>query len=190
MNWLAHLFLSEPTPAFRVGNLLPDLAPAGALASLPPEFRRGIEQHRRIDAFTDSHPVVRRSADRFPPPLRRYAGVLVDVFYDHFLARRWGSYASQPLPEFAREVYASFDLLRESIPPVAYGHLERMRSGDWLCSYQDLPGVSDALARIAGRLRRPADLGAAIVVLEESYDAFDSEFRAFFPELRVHVASS
>src|SRR4026208_598678 len=109
MNWLAHLYLSEPTPAFRIGNLLPDLVPASELVDLPGDFRRGVEQHRRIDAFTDSHPIVRRSMNRVSPPFRRFAGVLVDVFYDHILAREWNSFSSGPLSEFAQEVYSSFE---------------------------------------------------------------------------------
>jgi hypothetical protein len=89
MNWLAHLFLSDPEPACRIGNLLPDFLSANVLAGLPAAFQRGIAQHRRIDAYTDAHPVFRRSVQRFAPPFRRYGGVLVDIFYDHFLARDW-----------------------------------------------------------------------------------------------------
>jgi len=117
MNWLAHLYLSEPDPAFRLGNLLPDLIPARSLTSLPAEFQKGVGQHRRIDAFTDSHPVVRRSIQRIEPSSRRFGGILCDIFYDHFLARDWASYSSQLLPEFARTIYASFDQYRASIPP-------------------------------------------------------------------------
>src|SRR4051794_31634321 len=128
MNWLAHLYLSDPTPAFRIGNLLPDLLPMTALVDLPPEFKRGAEQHRQIDSFTDSHPIVRQSINRVEPPLRRFGGILVDVFYDHILAREWHKYSSAPLPDFAAEVYASFESCRGDIPPEAYLHLERIRA--------------------------------------------------------------
>src|SRR5690348_4103786 len=102
MNWLAHLYLSEANPEFRLGNLLADIASRESLVSLPEAFQRGIAQHRRIDAFTDSHPVVRRSIQRFNPPLRRFGNILCDVFYDHFLARDWDSYSSEPLSPFAQ----------------------------------------------------------------------------------------
>jgi len=84
MNWLSHLYLSEPNPAFRIGNLLPDLAPMSALSDLPSEFLRGIKQHRRIDAFTDSHAIFRRSISRVGPEFRRYGGILVDIFLRSF----------------------------------------------------------------------------------------------------------
>src|SRR5262245_27969290 len=103
MNWLAHLLLSEPTSAFRIGSLLPDFVRPPLLAGLPIDFQRGIECHRRIDAFTDAHPIVRRSVGRFVPPYRRFAGILVDVFYDHFLARDWTAHASIPLTDFVGE---------------------------------------------------------------------------------------
>jgi len=189
MNWLAHLYLSEPDPAFRLGNLLPDLIPARSLTSLPAEFQKGVGQHRRIDAFTDSHPVVRRSIQRIEPSSRRFGGILCDIFYDHFLARDWASYSSQLLPEFARTIYASFDQYRASIPPDACLLLDQMRTADWLCSYRELAGVSRALERIGSRLRRPVPLAHAISALEHNYDAFHSDFRAFFPELQSHVSS-
>src|SRR6266850_1875154 len=124
MNWLAHLYLSEPNPEFRLGNLLADIAPDRSLASLPAAFQRGIAQHRRIDAFTDSHPVVRRSIQRFAPPFRRFGSIVCDVFYDHFLARDWDSYSSEPLSTFAQSVYGSFDAYRPLISPEAFSRLD------------------------------------------------------------------
>ena len=189
MNWLAHLYLSEPTPAFRIGNLLPDLAPALELVGLPREFQRGIAQHRRIDAFTDRNPIFRQSIARIEAPYRRYGGILVDVFYDHFLARDWSSFSSQPLTAFVAEVYASFEPLRAEIPPHAYYRLEQMKAGNWLGSYGDLTGISVTLTRMAARFSRPTPIAHAGTVLEENYQSFRSDFVAFFPELVVHVAT-
>src|SRR5215208_1187298 len=93
MNWLAHLLLSEPTPHFRIGNLLPDLLNHRELQAVHSRFKSGIDCHRLIDRFTDSHPVVRRSRERFGPTYRRFSGILVDIFYDHFLAQTWSSYS-------------------------------------------------------------------------------------------------
>lgn len=190
MNWLAHLYLSEPNPEFRLGNLLADIAAAQSLASLPAAFQRGITQHRRIDSFTDSHPVVRRSTQRFAPPFRRFGSILCDVFYDHFLARDWDSYSSEPLSTFAQSVYRSFDAYRALISPDAYSQLEQMRAGDWLCSYRDLAGVSHALERIGFRLRHPVDFSKSVLALERDYELFHSDFEAFFPELSSHVSEN
>lgn len=187
MNWLAHLFLSEPNPAFRIGNLLPDLVPLPALSGLSPEFARGVQQHRRIDAFTDSHSIFRRSVARVKPEFRRFGGILVDVFYDHFLSRDWPSLSPVPLPAFVDEVYASFEIHRHEIPPEAYAHLERMKSANWLCAYGDLGGVSTTLGRIGLRLRRPVALANAIGALEDDYAGFQNDFASFFPQLRSHL---
>lgn len=188
MNWLAHLFLSEPDPAFRIGNLLPDFARVHTLTGLPPQFQRGIQCHLKIDRFTDSHPVVRGSMQRFSPPYRRYAGILVDVFYDHFLARDWASHSSTPLPAFASAVYQSFDLLGSEIPSEAHVRLLQMRADNWLCSYGDLAGISNALQRISTRLRKPFELAGSVSVLKDHYDAFGRDFDEFFPQLREHLA--
>src|SRR6187549_190225 len=91
MNWLAHLLLSPPEPLLRLGNLSGDFVRGIDVTLLRPELQLGITQHRRIDAFVDAHPLVRRSRERLDAPFRRFAGVLVDVYYDHFLARDWAA---------------------------------------------------------------------------------------------------
>jgi acyl carrier protein phosphodiesterase len=187
MNWLAHLFLSEPNAAFRMGNLLPDLVPAASLRALPAEILRGVECHRRIDAFTDSHPVVRRSIARLVSPHRRFGGVLMDMFYDHFLAVDWESYSAVGLEQFTRSVYADFEANWHEIPPAATETLQRMRDADWLGSYQEIANVRIALDRIGSRLRKPQPLGGSVAELERNYGAFRSDFTEFFPELRAHV---
>src|SRR4051794_25034383 len=113
MNWLAHLVLSEPSSAFRIGNLLPDILPWSEWRALPAKYQGGIECHRVIDSFTDSHPVFRRSVGRVGAPFRRYAGILIDVFYDHFLASLWSRYAMVPLDQFAAEFYNSLPAHRD-----------------------------------------------------------------------------
>lgn len=187
MNWLAHLYLSEPNPEFRVGNLLPDFLSMGELADFSPEVQRGIVQHRRIDEFTDSHPIVRDCISRMQAPHRRFGGVLLDVFFDHFLARDWFLYSSMSLPSFAEEVYASFSGIQENLPEKVVFHLERMRAHDLLCSYQEISGVSLALQRIALRLKRPTELEKSVSILEQNYDVYSASFRAFFPALQRHV---
>lgn len=188
MNWLAHVLLSEPTPGFRVGNLLPDLLGAAELAALPQVFLRGIACHRRIDRFTDQHPVVRRSVRRVSPKHRRFAPILTDVFYDHFLSVSWRQHCPQPLEKFLSEIYASFDSQRDNLPPLVLGHLYRMREENWLGSYRDIAGIRLTLERISRRFRRPIQLGEAIGELESNYAALGADFTEFFPELRAHVA--
>jgi acyl carrier protein phosphodiesterase len=181
MNWLAHLLLSEPDPAYRIGNLLPDLMPMAQLARLPAEYQRGIVRHRQIDAFTDSHPVVRRSIQRIEAPYRRFGGVLMDVFYDHFLAVGWQRYSPVPLPEFLAEVYDAFDAEHEALPEEVCSWLRQIKRVDLLGSYRKIDGVADALRRMERRLKRPVQLAAAVGVLEQHYQAFQADFDEFFP---------
>ena len=190
MNWLAHLYLSEAEVEFRVGNLLPDWVGPWEMVGLPEGFQRGIARHRRIDAFTDAHPMVRRSVRRFEKPFRRYGAVLTDVFYDHFLAAGWSEHSAVPLGEFVSGFYESVEAIRPSIPAQAWEVLEHMRAADWLGSYATLPGIETTLRRMSRRLRRPFDLAAAVRVLEKEYEGFREDFEAFFPEVRREVGET
>lgn len=187
MNWLAHVLLSEPTPAFRIGNLLPDLMSASELAALPATFQRGIACHRSIDAFTDKHPVVRRSIQRVSPKYRRFAPILVDVFYDHFLSASWKQYCPQQLDQFLADTYASFDTQRDQLPRIVFGHLHQMRTQNWLGSYQDFVGIRLTLERISRRFQRQVVLGAAVAELEDNHETLRADFEEFFPALRAHT---
>jgi acyl carrier protein phosphodiesterase len=187
MNWLAHLVLSEPTSAFRIGNLLPDILPWSEWRMLPAKYQGGIECHRLIDSFTDSHVLFRRSVNRIEAPFRRYGGILVDVFYDHLLARTWSRYERIPLIQFAAEFYDSLPEHQVDLPPLAYSRLLQMKAGDWLCSYRELAGVRRALEGIGSRFRKPVPLGEATAQLELHYHGLSDDFAEFFPELSLYV---
>src|ERR1700712_1467061 len=101
MNWLAHTFLSEPDAEFRLGNLLADMIKRDDRAKLPARFLAGMHQHKVIDAFTDSHPIVHRSRARIRGNYHHTRGIIIDVFYDHFLSLAWDQYCPQPLADFA-----------------------------------------------------------------------------------------
>lgn len=187
MNWLAHLVLSDRSPTFRIGNLLPDLMRRPELEAVPKIFRKGIECHRRIDIFTDGHPVVRRSRQRLASPHRRFAPILLDIFYDHYLSVKWSQHWPQPLDQFLREIYDAFDEHRAQLPGATDRVLQQMQAENWLGSYGEIAGVRLTLERVARRLRRPVQLGDAVVELERNYDTLESDFEEFFPELRSHV---
>lgn len=187
MNWLAHLYLSEPTPEFRLGNLLPDFLGPAALAALPREMQRGAERHRQIDAFTDAHPIFLRSVGRVAAPHRRFGRIIVDVLYDHFLSVDWAQYSGMPLEQFTREIYPSFELVRPHVPEAVSSRLQQIREVDLLSSYRTLAGVELALVRIGARLRQPRELGSAVTALEPQYKALHAEFTEFFADLRRHV---
>lgn len=184
MNHLAHLRLSPPDPHWRLGALLGDFVRGTDLSAHPEGVRRGIELHRAIDAFTDAHPVFTQSRRRIDGPLRRFSGVLVDVFYDHFLLRRWnelgcGSHAA----EFASDAYALLRDHRELLHGAIHTHLDRMIENRWLEKSADVDGVRTVLGRIAMRMRREIALEGGADLLRRDYDAFADDFDSFWPDV-------
>ena len=187
MNWLAHLLLSKGSPAVRIGGILPDLAKRDELKDLPNDFQRGIEIHYKIDKFTDSHKIVKQSIRHLDVPYQRFGGILVDMFYDHFLSQEWNYYSSDNLKDFAHSVYNSIDTYQLILPPSALKRLKQMREEDWLCSYKELEGIRLALKRINSRMKKPVGLELGINELESKYDLFHNDFLSFFPELLSFV---
>jgi acyl carrier protein phosphodiesterase len=183
VNWLAHLFLAEDSPHAWIGNLVGDFAHGLDPETLHPLVRAGLEHHRAIDRFTDTHPLHRASRARFAERFRHFAGVLVDLTYDHFLARSWSLWSAEPLEDFAARVHRVLAEHPELLSPElreAAPHLERRQ---WLLSYRDGEGLARVLRGIESRTRRGIDLVSALEVLEDQRAALQAEFDAFFPAL-------
>lgn len=191
MNWLAHLLLAEPTPEGTLGNLLGDLVKGEARKSLSLELQRGLACHQAIDIYTDSHLIVKRSKGRIDREYRRFAGILIDVFYDYILANNWQDYSDIPLKQFTTTTYASWSGNIETLPTYAKGVIQRLIAEDWLASYENLAGIENTLARISWRLNRRSkrayDLTPAIVELTGNYSALEQDFQQFFPQLQKHA---
>jgi acyl carrier protein phosphodiesterase len=183
LNFLAHLYLAEPTPLGLLGSLMGDFVKGPLHRRYPAALERALVQHRRIDAFTDAHPLVRASRNRVSATHRRFAGVLTDMFFDHFLARHWADYSVEPLAEFTSRVYALLDAQHALLPARLQHIAPSMRRGDWLGSYAQVASIETALDRMGSRLKRGNLLLGAGVQLREQYAAFEGDFRAFFPEL-------
>jgi acyl carrier protein phosphodiesterase len=190
MNWLAHIFLAEPNVESRLGNLLGDLVKGAARTELKIELQQGIACHTAIDCFTDSHPIVAQSKVRITPPQRRFAGVIIDVLYDHLLIKNWAAYSEIPIDDFISEVYTSFGAY-SAIPMTTKDQIDRLIRDDLLRSYRDLAGVEAALQRISRRLERRMGriftLELAMPDIIKNYAALDRDFQTFFPELQAHV---
>lgn len=190
MNWLAHIFLAEPNIESRLGNLLGDFVKGEIRKELNPALQRGIACHTAIDSFTDIHPIVSNSKIRITPPQRRFAGVILDVLYDHFLIKNWGLYSNISIDDFIAEIHTSFGAY-SAIPAMTKTQIDRMIQADLLRSYRDLDGVEVALRRISRRLEcrvpRTFALELAMPDILANYDALDGDFQQFFPELRSYV---
>ncbi|SEJ13489.1 ACP phosphodiesterase [Pseudomonas sp. NFR16] len=183
MNYLAHLHLGGQAPSQLLGSLYGDFVKGLLPGRFPAEIETAIRLHRSIDAFTDSHPLIKQAMGRFPAERRRYAGIVLDVFFDHCLARDWPRYSDVPLDAFTGKIYrvlANEPELPERLARIA----PRMAAQDWLGSYRDFAVVGDALAGISRRLSRPEGLAGAMQELQALYRPLSEDFSAFYPQVQ------
>ncbi len=184
MNYLAHLYLSEPTEDGWIGALLGDFVKGPLDPRSANGITRAIALHRKIDSFTDAHPVVRQSKARISAARRRYAGIMVDMFYDHFLARDWHKFHEDPLEIFAARIYGLLEREHATLPEKLQRIAPNMARLDWLASYAHIDSIHTALDRMGQRLRRENALLHSADELEEHYADLEMDFRAFMPEVQ------
>lgn len=184
MNFLAHLYLGPRDPQRLLGSILGDFVkgPIGNM-QLPRGVREGIWLHRQIDAFTDAHPQVAQSKARVSPLRRRYAGIMIDMFYDHMLARNWQRFEHQPLHQFTGRAYSDLLSNQHLMPESARLVISRMAAHDWLGSYARIESMHQALDNMARRFSRQTALPGAASELEADYEQFQADFLAFMPEV-------
>lgn len=186
MNFLAHLYLSGNNPKIMLGNFIGDFVKGRNLADqFEPEIARGIELHRAIDAFTDNHEQVTRSKNRLRHKYRHYSGVIVDIFYDHFLARQWDDYHNEFLPDYAEQVYRLIEQHESILPREVTFMMPYMTKGNWLVNYARIEGIQRALAGMARRTPYASRMDEAVEDLKLGYADFKSEFDRFFPDLGI-----
>ena len=149
MNFLAHEYLSKHYRGIRVGNFLADFIRGNDLEEYSKEVQLGIELHRKIDEFTDSHEIVHKSKRMLHSRQGKYSSVLLDIYYDYFLAKNWSKFSDLPLMEFATSVYDDFWEMREVFPEKVVNFLPAMREQNWFYNYQFYWGIDKALQSIA-----------------------------------------
>lgn len=190
MNYLAHLHLAGPTDDALLGALLSDFVGSAALPAWPAAIQHEIRLHWRVDGQTDRHPAVQALRARFPEGRRRYAGIVLDVYFDHRLAADWPRWHAQPLEAFTTRVYSLLHAEHPRLPPALQAMAPRMAAGDWLGGYRHRAGVERAVRGIATRLsRRGEQLVATLDTLREHEAAADAAFDALFPDLQAYVAA-
>ena len=188
MNFLAHFHLAWPDEGLIAGALEGDYYKGPVQEHLAADLARGIRLHRAIDAYTDEHPLVAQLRREFPPGLRRCAGILIDLSFDHYLSSRWESYHRQPLEQFREGVYR---ILRRRDGEFSSGarHMSaRILEHDILGLYGEWETVTRSAARIGERFRRGNPLLDVARDLEPLRPALERSFRDFYPQLQAFAA--
>jgi len=186
MNFLAHIYLSGDNDLLKIGNFMADSIHGNKFNDYPTEIKKGILLHRSIDSFTDMHPVYRQSKHRLHEKYGHYSGVIMDIFYDHFLAKNWKTYSDEKLEDYADNFYLllkeNHDLLTEKMK----GILPYMIRRNWLVSYARIEGLEMILFQMDHRTKNRVAMHESIVELKQFYLQFDEEFCLFFEDLKQH----
>ncbi|TRX32730.1 DUF479 domain-containing protein [Flavobacterium sp. ZT3R18] len=184
MNFLAHIYLSGDNDLIKIGNLMADGIRGKHFESYPLEIQKGIVLHRFIDSYTDAHLVFRKSTKRLHEKYHHYAGVIVDVFYDHFLAKNWSHYSDEKLELYVARFYQSLQDNYEFLSERTKGMMPYMINQNWLVSYQTTEGINRILTQMDSRTKNESKMRFATHELIEYYTDFEQEFTTFFEDLK------
>ena len=183
MNFLAHIYLSGDNTGITIGNFMADGIKGKDYKKYSKDIQIGILLHREIDTFTDAHPTVRKSTKRLHKKYGHYSGVIVDILYDHFLAKNWNTYSDVPLDDYINCFYdsleANFNILELRVQKM----MPFMIANNWLLSYASIDGITKVLDGMNRRTKNRSQMNLAVNELEEFYSEFENEFTSFFKEL-------
>ena len=187
MNFLSHLYLAGDSEGLIIGNFIADSVKGSAFNLFSPEIKKGILLHRKIDTFTDSHPIVEQSKQRLRQRYKKYAGVIVDIYYDHYLASNCRLYSNEELQQFTLNIYRIIKNNYSVLPEKSAHFTKFMLQHNILFAYSKLEGIEKVLYGMSRRASFQSNMEYAIKDLKEHYSAFENEFRIFFPELQEFV---
>lgn len=189
MNFLAHSLFANHDQELIVGQFCGDFIRGEKLENFPPVVRRGIELHRKIDLYTDAHPINKKARQLFKPPNRRFAGILTDVVYDHYLARTWSRYSTFTLQEHVARIHLALETHFELLPLRLQRFARLLIDQQVLLAYQEFDAVDEALERISWRSSRFAVIAQAGEEMRELDTELSGYFAQFFPELIQYVSA-
>ncbi len=188
MNYLAHAYLSFHDQSLIVGNMIADYVKGKQWQEYDPAIQQGIQLHRAIDTFTDTHPVTLAAREYFQPSCGRYSAVFIDIVYDHFLATDPTIFTDTTLTAFSKEVYTALAGHHDILPPVFQQVFHHMRQHNWLYGYRFMDGIYKSFNGIVHRAKYlDVTADAPYAVLQEHYDTLAAHYRTFFPELVAFV---
>lgn len=185
MNFLAHIYLSGDNEFVTIGNFIADGIRGKSYKKFPIDVQIGILLHREIDTYTDAHPIVRQSTKRLHKNYSHYSGVIVDILYDHFLAKNWKDYSNVPLEVYVEQFYDSLEANFEMLPNRTQRMLPHMIADNWLLSYAKIEGIQRVLDGMNRRTKNVSGMNTATNELKQYYAEFENEFTSFFEELRA-----
>ena len=183
MNYLAHIYLSGDNETIRIGNFMADHIKGNKYKNYPEDIQKGILLHRQIDSFTDGHKIARGSKRRLNERYGLYKGVIIDILYDHFLAKNWSLYSKTPLSDYTTAFYKLLMEHYEILPEKIKYMSKYMIKDDWLAAYAHKEGIQKVLSGMNRRTGGISDMDLAINDLEMHYDDFENDFTLFFKEL-------
>lgn len=187
MNYLAHIFLSGTNDEIIIGNFIGDYVKGSDYNMYPPLIKKGILLHRRIDTYTDKHKIVHQSMSYFAPKYHKYASIIIDILYDHFLALHWDKFSSQSLNDLKEHV---FDCLKRNyaiMPERVQFFLPSFIQKDWIEVYSSVEGIISVFIRMSMRTTLPDHSEFAREILRKYYIQLESEFLTFFPDIIRYV---
>lgn len=188
MNYLAHIYLSGADNALIFGNFIADAVRGKAYKNYSLNVQKGIMLHRSIDTFTDQHPIFRKHTKLFFDEHRHYSRVILDVLYDHLLARNWKRYHPQNLQDFSQDFYAMADDFPESMPQKMLLFFEKMKAQNWLYEYSEIKGIERILMHMSKRTSFPSDFPAAVPLFLAHINEMEKDFFEFFEALELHAS--
>lgn len=187
MNFLAHLYLSGNDEHLLTGNFIADAVKGSNFKGIEKKIARGIQLHRFIDGFTDNHPIVRNCTKRLQPVFHKYSPIVVDIFFDHYLATNWKDYHEEPLDRFAQKSYRTLKMFDDHLPEESRMILKYMSAGNWLFNYGSIDGIARAFTGMSRRTTFVSALERGPEILKQDYGYFEEEFRNFFPLIQFAV---
>lgn len=185
MNFLAHIYLSFGDDEITLGNFIADSIRGNKYKHLPQRIQKGIILHREIDTYTDAHTIPKISSKRLHTNYSHYSRVIVDIFYDHFLAKNWHNYSATPLAIFVERFYDLLEENYELLPDNVKRMMPHMIADNWIYNYSKMEGISRVLNGMNRRTENKSKMNFAILDLEEHYPHFEKEFTSFFEELII-----
>lgn len=186
MNYLAHILLSGDNKDIQIGNFIGDAVKGKDYKDYPISIRKGLLLHRQIDSFTDVHNIVHQSKKRLHPRYGHYAGVIIDILYDHFLCVNWKIYSKEPLDSFIANFYENLLKNKVSVPDEINSIIPKLTSKDWFSSYKSIDGIGRVLKGMEHIIKHNIPLSMGVIDLEEKFDLLNEDFNIFFPLLKDH----